>query len=194
MEKELYSVVVYPDDAATDAVARMKDSLAARLGRTYASRNTRAHVSICEFLAQPAELSIIAEYVKQFCRTAPHQEVRFPNTYSFHTRCFLAPDDLTAQYFKSMLKVFKKSFPFHRRLFGVRFSSGAHITIGRLLDSSQLDVAGKLFNDRASDVRFVADSITVRKFDAASREFEDVARYRFKVGLGSIPQYQLSLF
>ena len=95
MEKELYSVVVYPDDAGRDTVAKMKDSLAARLGRSYAGRNSKAHVAVCEFLAHPSELAIIMEYVKQFCKTALRREACFSQIYSFHTMCFIAPDDQT---------------------------------------------------------------------------------------------------
>jgi hypothetical protein len=194
MEKELYSVVVYPNDAGKDAVAKMKDALAAKLGRAYASRNSKAHVTICEFLAHPAELSIIKEYVKQFCKTAGRQDVRFSQIYSFHSTSYIAPDDQTDQYFKSLLKAFKKSFPFHRRLFGVKFSSGAHISIGRLLDLSQIEIAGKLFNDRKADVRFQADGLVIRKFDAEVKQYRDIAGFKFKAEVGAIPQYQLSLF
>ena len=194
MEKELYSVVVYPDDAGKDTVAKMKDALSAKLGRTYAGRNSKAHVAICEFLAHPAELAIVMEYVRQFCRTAPRREVYFSQVYSFHTTTFIAPDDQTRDYFRSLLKAFKKSFPFHRRLFGVKFSSGAHITIGKLLDSSQLAVAGKLFNDRKSDIRFFADGFAIRKFNAETSQFADAAVFKFKAEVGLIPQFQLSLF
>lgn len=190
----MYSVVVYPNDAGKETVAKMKDALAAKLGRTYASRNSKAHVTICEFLAYPTELAIIMEYVKQFCRTAPKQDVRFSQVYSFHTTCFIAPDDQSRDYFKSLLKAFKKSFPFHRRLFGVKFSSGAHVTIGRLLDSRQLETAGKLFNDRKADLRFQAEGFVIRKFNPETKQFGDMAGFRFKAEAGLVPQYQLSLF
>ena len=194
MEKELYSVVVYPSEGGRDAVAKMKDSLAAKLGRTYSGRNSVASVTICEFLAQPSELTIIMEYLKQFCRTAPQREFNFSQIYAFHTTCYIAPDDQTREFFKSLLKAFKKSFPFHRRLFGVKFSTGAHIVIGRLLDSSQLDVAAKMFIDRKADIRFQADEFVIRKFDPERKEFDNIARFKFKVGMGALQHYQLSIF
>src|SRR6478672_1241969 len=177
MEKELYSVVVYPNDAGKDAVAKMKDALAAKLGRTYAGRNAKAHVTVCEFLAHPSELAIIMEYVRQFCRTAGRQDVRFSQVYSFHSTAYIAPDDQTNQYFRSLLKAFKKSFPFHRRLFGVKFSSGAHISIGRLLDPSQIALAARLFNDKRADIRFHADGLVIRKFNPDVNQYGDVARF-----------------
>jgi hypothetical protein len=134
------------------------------------------------------------EYAKQFCKTAGRQDVRFSEIYSFHATSYIAPDDQTSQYFRSLLKAFKKSFPFHRRLFGVKFSSGAHITIGRLLDALQIESAGKLFNDKKADIRFKVDGLVIRKFNAETKQYGDLAGFKFKAEVGVIPQYQLSLF
>ncbi len=194
MQKELYSVVVYPAAQQMARVEKMNDELAGKIG-WYHSRNSRAHVTICEFLASPAELAIIAEYIKQFCLSVPKQDVYFPRIYSFHSTCFAAPDDVSKSYFRILLRNFKRSFPLHRKIFGVKFSSGAHISIGRLLDAAQIETAARLFDDRNPDIRFTAEGFVVRKFDAATRQFSDFAGFRFKADSGVWkPDCQLSLF
>jgi hypothetical protein len=194
MERELYSVVVYPSAAGIHSVAKMKDTLFAKIG-WFHSRNAKAHVTIGEFLASTVEAAVILEYIKQFCAQSPKRDVAFYDIYAVHTTCFIAPDELSKAYFREMLRRFKKGFPLHRKLFGVKFSSGAHISIGRLLDQSQLHTSYGLFGHKNAAIQFRAEGLTLRKFDTGTRHFSDVAEFKFK-GDGDFVKSanQLSLF
>lgn len=174
LNKDWYSIVVYPHSEAISDVKVLKDTLWSKIG-WYASRNSKAHITVIEFSADQYELDFYIRQLEKFCYAQKQQEVIFDQlSFSKFSRAIvLLPSDSSKPYLSDLLKRLRKQLKTSYTVKG----SNAHISIGRELSSSQIDRTESLFDH--VNVRFNCDTIAIRKFDKNRRQFEVIKAFKF---------------
>lgn len=169
-----YSLVLHPSIEIIDKVAALKAKLTTKI-RKYASRDSVAHVTIIKFLASQKELMIIEKKIEMFCNSQKQQKVIFNRLISSKKSrtIFVIPDESSKTYLKNLLDDFRK------RLKTRYTKSGgeAHISIGRKLSSTQIDLAQNLFGPVT--LKFNCDTVALRKFSETKKQFEVIKTFKF---------------
>ena len=109
LAKDWYSVVIYPEAKMIDQVADLKTQLANRIG-WYASRNSIAHITVNEFMADRYELAFYIKQIEKFCYTQKQQKVGFDqlSLSKFSHAAVLLPDESSKPYLKDLLRRLRK--------------------------------------------------------------------------------------
>jgi hypothetical protein len=187
LKKERYSIVVYPQTETIDEVKVLKDLLWSKIG-WYASRNSAAHVTIIEFLADQYELAFYKRCIEKICRSQSPQEVTFDSLSlsKFSQAIVLLPNDSCKLYLNDLLKTFRKRLRSKNTING----SHAHISIGRELRVAQIDQVENLYGN--INITFNCDTIAIRKLDEVKKQFEVINEFKL---LGNpLKEEQLLLF
>ena len=169
-----YSIVFHPSDAVIESVRELKQQLYDKIGK-FPSKNSLAHITICEFdygsdtYTNIAErLSIYAQYKKPF-------EVTF-NTFDNYTNgaFFIAPDPESKTSLVKIMKEIPKviQFPVSHK------STDPHISIGRQLNREQLITAYNLVT--TIHLEFVCSGITIRKFNPERKQYDILENIPFE--------------
>ncbi|WP_140936812.1 2'-5' RNA ligase family protein [Sphingobacterium lumbrici] len=186
-----YSVVIHPGIDFIDYVKDLKKKLEQKIG-WYASVNSLAHISICEFEFESDEVDI--EKIKtKLIHLAEFEKAQYVylsgfNYYKQHT-FFIEP----SLYSKAYLKDIFRRVINHLRPYIVGLSdkgNDPHITIARKLDEDKMIVSKKLFTH--IDKSFFCDSFSLRKFNPDKGQYEIMQRFSF--GNKNRKEGQLSLF
>jgi len=187
LNRELYSIVVYPHKESIDDVKNLKDLLAAKIG-WYASRNSEAHITIIMFWADQYELVVYKRCMERICRSQNAQEVTFDSLSlsKFSNAIVLLPNDSSKPYLNDLLKTFRKGLKNNHVVNGAK----AHISIGRELNSAQIDQAENLYGN--INITFNCDTIAIRKLNEVKKQF--VVVNEFKLLGNPLKQEQLLLF
>ncbi|GGH07665.1 MULTISPECIES: hypothetical protein [Pedobacter] len=174
LNRDWYSVVIYPQAKVIDEIAVMKDKFAAKIG-WFASRNSKAHITVVVFMADQYELNFYIEQIEEFCYTQKQQEVVFDqlSLSKFSRAIVLLPNDLSKAYLTDLLKRLRKQLRTSQTING----SNAHISIGRELSSAQIELAENLY-DQVS-LKFNCDTVAIRKFNETKRQFEVIKTFKF---------------
>lgn len=174
LNRDWYSIVVYPPPEVIDEVAVMKDIFAAKIGR-YASRNSKAHITVITFMSDQYELLFYIRQLEKFCYSQKKQEVVFDqlSLSKFSHAAVMLPHDSSKSYLSDLLKRLRKQLKTSQTLNG----SNAHISIGRELTSAQIDLAENLY-DHVS-LKFSCDTVAIRKFNETARQFEVIKTFKF---------------
>jgi len=174
LARDWYSIVIYPDAKMIDQVADLKTQLADRIG-WYASRNSKAHITVAEFTADQYELAFYIQQIEKFCYTQKQQEVGFDqlSLSKFSHAAVLLPDESSKPYLTYLLRRLRNQLQTSYTIHG----SSAHISIGRKLSSMQIDRAENLFN--SINLRFNCDTVALRKFIEMKRQFEVIKTFNF---------------
>ncbi|MDQ1142580.1 hypothetical protein [Pedobacter agri] len=187
LEKDWYSIVVYPQKGIINKVKIMKDELADRIGN-YKSRNSEAHITIIEFEADLNEFLFYKYYIKNFCLYQKPEHISFDEiVLSKQSKALvLLPAVASKIYLRDLLKNFRKGL----KHLNVTNGSVAHISIGRALYPNQIEGANNIFNNINLD--FNCEKIAIRKFNTSIGQFEVIYEFFFQ---GESPvEGQLSLF
>jgi len=187
LKKEWYSIVVYPQTETIDEVKVLKDLLWSKIG-WYASRNSAAHITIIEFLADQYELVVYKRCIERICRLQSAQEVTFDSLSlsKFSQAIVLLPSDSCKLYLNDLLKAFRKRLRSKNTING----GNAHISIGRELSSAQIDQAENLYENIS--ITFNCDTIAIRKLDEVKKQF--VVINEFKLLGNPLKEGQFLLF
>lgn len=187
LNRELYSIVVYPHKESIDEVKVLKDLLAAKIG-WYSSRNSDAHITIIEFWADQYELECYKRCIERICCSQRPQKVTFDylSRSKFSHAIVLLPNDLSKPYLNDLLKILRKALKTNHAVNG----ANAHISIGRKLSSAQIDQAEHLYGN--IHLEFNCDTIAIRKLNNIKKQFEVINEFKL---LGNpINHYQSVLF
>jgi len=173
-KKDWYSIVVYPQTEIIDEVSDLKDILANKIG-WYASRNSKAHITVIAFMADQYELAFYIRQIEKFCYSQKQQEVVFDqlSLSRFSHAAVILPNDLSKPYLSDLLKRLRKQLRTSQTISG----RNAHISIGRELSSAQIDLAENLY-DHVS-LKFNCDTVAIRKFSKTKEQFEVIKAFKF---------------
>ena len=137
-----YSVVFNPSKVVIEAVKELKEQLSAKIG-WYPSKNSLAHITICEFDCELTTYENIKSRIANYCSYQNPFEVTF-NTFGNYSNgaFFIAPNTESKIKMSEMMKEIPKQiqFPMSHK------SSEPHISIGRQLTEAQLKIAYSLFD------------------------------------------------
>ncbi|MCL9770397.1 2'-5' RNA ligase family protein [Flavobacterium sp. HXWNR69] len=161
-----YSVVFQPSESVIEAVKELKEQLSAKIG-WYPSKNSLAHVTICEFEYDLTTYENIKSRIANYCRYQIPFEVTF-NAFEQYPNgaFFIAPDKESKSKMAAIMKEIPKQiqFPVNHK------SSEPHISIGRKLTEDQIKIAYRLFD--AVNLNFICIGITIRIFNPDRKQYD----------------------
>ena len=161
-----YSIVFHPSETVIKAVNELKEQLSSKIG-WFPSKNSIAHITICEFDYELATYENIKSRITTFCRYQNPFEVRF-NAFGNYTNgaFFIAPNSESKNKMAEIMKEIPKQikFPVSHK------STEPHISIGRQLTESQLKIAYSLFD--SVDLNFICEGITIRIFNPDRKQYD----------------------
>ena len=182
-----YSVAICLPPEAEQIVAGLKDRLAQEIG-WYPSRDSRAHITICHFFADGAQLERWKAYVATFCSNQKPFEIVLDHVAQFRdsNTIYLALDKSSQQLTAAMMKAFNKGAKFQDK----KTTSRPHVTIGRSIQKDKMERAQALFRNESFDIRFVSKEICIRKLNHDKGQY-DILKPSFPL---EGKAYQLGLF
>lgn len=161
-----YSVVFHPSETVIEAVKDLKEQLSTKIG-WFPSKNSLAHVTICEFECEDETYENIKLRIANYCRYQIPFEVMF-NDFENYTNgaFFIAPNTESKTKMAEIMKEIPKQiqFPVNHK------SSEPHISIGRQLTVAQLKIAYSLFG--SVDLNFICEGITIRIFNPDRKQYD----------------------
>jgi len=161
-----YSVVFHPSETVIEAVKELKEQLSAKIG-WFPSKNSLAHVTICEFEYEDETYENIKSRIANYCRYQIPFEVTF-NDFGNYTNgaFFIAPKAESKTKMAEIMNEIPKQiqFPVSHK------STEPHISIGRQLNESQLKIAYSLFDN--IDLNFICEGITIRIFNPDKKQYD----------------------
>lgn len=186
MEKK-YSVAIYPSQDVIDSVKIMKDYLETKIG-WYNSKNSTAHITICEFKMTETELEKIKLKLHKICDTFTPFPVQLDHFGSYDAGAFfISPNEDS----KTNLKPIMKKTQDALRLSNMKKSNDPHISIGRRLTPESIKIASHLFT--TIDISFSCNSIVLRELDEIRKQFFVIDTFPFNSN--PLPEFvQGSLF
>ena len=177
-ELNRFSVAIYPPEPEMSKVRDLKDQLASVIGN-YGSRNSKAHITICEFNTDgEAGLLTIKSQLRKHCITESSLSLKFDHIGKYENKvnsviCLL-PDNASELILKPFMKRIHKGI---KVKLNIR-SYNPHITIGRRLDEEKLASASNLFT--SEEISFICDRIVLRVFDPTIRQFVVIEEFVFQ--------------
>lgn len=169
-----YSVVFHPSETVIEAVKQLKEQLSAKIG-WFPSKNSLAHVTICEFEYEPAIYENIKSRIATYCRYQNPFEVTFTSFENYTNGAFfIAPNAESKTKMANIMKEIQKQIQFpvsHKSL-------EPHISIGRQLNETQLKIAHSLFKE--INLSFICDGITMRVFNPKRKQYDVFEPIPFK--------------
>lgn len=159
---KIYSVAIYPFGSVMDEVRALKDELASLIG-WFGSRNSKAHITICEFNADSErQLEVVKSQLHNICNTESPLNLTFDHIGAFekgvNSVICLLPDNESETIVKPLMKRIQKGLSIKL----TNRSSNPHITIGRKLDEEKLSMANSLFMNKRINLNFCCDRIVLR--------------------------------
>jgi len=160
-----YNLAIYPSEPVIDLIKSMKMELAKQVG-WFHSKNSVAHITICNFTAADGEMGIIKDQLTRLCEPIKPVEVHLSGFDTYPNGAFfIAPDENSKKSVVPIMQGFHESL----HLNNMQINSDPHISIGRRLSSQQLETAIKIFTE--IDVSFLCDHIVLRKFDDKLKQY-----------------------
>jgi 2'-5' RNA ligase len=180
MEKK-YSVVIHPSLEIIEAIKLMKELLATEIG-WFNSKNSIAHITICEFTIDDSQIDKLKQKLIKVCDSFTPFEVLLDHFGSYESGAFfIAPNEESKENLKPIMKKTQEAL----QLSNLKKSSDPHISIGRKLTPENLKIASQLFTTIAMD--FSCKEIILREFDPVRKQFFVIDSIPF----GSNPQPEL---
>ncbi|CAI2768509.1 2'-5' RNA ligase family protein [Flavobacterium collinsii] len=180
MEKK-YSVVIHPSLEIIEAIKLMKELLATEIG-WFNSKNSIAHITICEFTIDDSQIDKFKQKLIKVCDSFTPFEVLLDRFGSYESGAFfIAPNEESKENLKPIMKKTQEAL----QLSNLKKSSDPHISIGRKLTPENLKIASQLFTTIAMD--FSCKEIILREFDPVRKQFFVIDSIPF----GSNPQPEL---
>jgi len=160
-----YSLAIYPSEPVIELIKSMKLDLAKEVG-WFHSKNSAAHITICNFTASDEEMDAIKNQLNKLCEPIKPIEVRLNGFGSYPNGAFfIAPDEISIGLLVPIMNRFNESL----HLKNMQINSDPHISIARRLSPHKLERAQKLFTK--IDVTFLCDHVVLRKFDDKQKQY-----------------------
>ena len=169
-----YSIVFHPSETVIKAVNELKEQLSSKIG-WFPSKNSIAHITICEFDYELATYENIKSRITTFCRYQNPFDVTFNAFENFKNGAFfIAPDTES----KTKMAEIMKEIPKQIQLPVNHKSSEPHISIGRQLSAEQLKEAYNMFQE--INLNFTCEGITIRVFNPERKQYDVLETIPFK--------------
>lgn len=170
----LYSIAIHPSEEIISLVKSMKEELAEAIG-WFNSKNSVAHITINEFEADTVSIERIKKQLFQICDAFEPIDIHFDayGSYPNNGAFFLAPDGDSKEGLKAIMKSINDSL----RVKAMFKSSDPHLSIARRLTPEKTVVANDMFT--SIDLRFLCDSVVIRKFNTERKQFDVMDTFRF---------------
>ncbi len=186
--KDLYSIVIMPDDDGIKKVKEWKDDLKTKID-WYNSSNSKAHITISEFLADEDEIIDIINHLKEIASYESPIHLNFEGVSSYpNGAVFLAPDKPTKETLTDLMKRIQKNLNIKKSY----HSKDPHISIGRKLSDEKVAIALRMFEE--ARLEFACPSIVLRKFNPVKKQYDILPDEFPFLDLPEKPQAQQSLF
>ena len=174
-----YWVGICPPARTEELVATLKQELKEKIG-WYASVNSKAHITFCEFYDDMGKLSSMENYLTGFCTNLENFTVTLNHAKRLHKAYCLFPDDNSNDQLIGLMRQFHTNRPFATETKSIH----PHLSIGRQFTEEQLTIAESLLAERVFNIEFVCSNLTIRKFNTDKKQY-DVYRC-FEFGAGKI--------
>ncbi|NQX30924.1 2'-5' RNA ligase family protein [Pedobacter boryungensis] len=185
-----YSIAIMPPKSGIDYVNELKNSLCTAIN-WFNSKNSKAHVTISEFVADDDEIEKIINQLKDLSSYEKPFHVNFEGVSSYKNGAvFITPDGNSKIALKQLMLNIQKGL----KIKNVNHSKDPHMSIGRKLSEDNVATALKMFAD--VKLNFDCVGLVLRKFnpDIKVRQYE-VLNHDFKfLGNEPKPNLQQSLF
>ena len=177
MEKT-YSVIFYSKKLVAP-VKEMKDFLKSEIG-WYNSCNSEAHITICEFKIDDSQLDSTKKKLIKIADNFTSSQVHLDH-FGFYENAGAFYIGVNDESKMNLIPIMKK---IHETLKSLKLkkSDDPHMSIGRRLTPENLKKATELFT--TIDLDFLCDSIVLREFDPAVKQFFVIDAFPF----GNNPQ------
>ena len=180
MEKH-YSIAIYPPEDVIDSIKTMKELLASKIG-WFNSKNSVAHITICEFKITEKELARIKTKLLKICDSFIPFHVYLDHFGTYENGAFfIAPNEESKVNLKPIMKKAQDALI----LSNLKKSNDPHISIGRRLTPESINIATSLFT--SIDIDFLCNTIVLREFDPVKKQFFVIDHFPF----GDNPQPEL---
>lgn len=180
-----YSIAIHPSEEIIASIKNMKEQLAATVG-WFHSKNSIAHITICEFEASENDLERVKKQLERTCDSIFPVSVQLNSFGSFPNGAFyIAPDSESRTNLQPIMKSFHNALvvkTFHH-------SEEPHLSIARKLAPENLNKASQLFT--SIDESFLCDGIVLRMLDMELKQFRVIDSFKFN---GQPKEVQGSLF
>ncbi|CAM4276585.1 2'-5' RNA ligase family protein [Flavobacterium terrigena] len=180
-----YSIAINPSLELITTIKNMKEQLATEVG-WFNSKNSIAHITICEFESSERDLERIKKQLERICDTITPVPVKLDDFGTFPNGAFyIAPDTDSKEALQPVMK------SFHNALLVKTFhhSDTPHISIARKLTPENLIKASQLFT--SINESFLCNGIVLRMLDMQLKQFRVIDAFEFK---GLPKEVQGSLF
>lgn len=169
-----YSIAIYPPSPTMDIIEGMKKKLAAVIG-WFNSKNSKGHITICNFNADDKEISLIKSKLTAHCNSESGLNLHFDHLGNYPNGTFcLLPNVSSHNSLNKMMKRVQKIISAR----GLYKSTNPHITIGRNLDEDKSVIAGELFTKVG--MNFYCDRIVLRVLNPEIKQYEVVDEFIFQ--------------
>lgn len=169
-----YSVIFHPSETVIETVKGLKEELYTRIG-WYPSKNSLAHITICEFEHELATYEIIKNKISNYCRYQNTFEVSFNAFANYPNGAFFIVPEVES---KAKMVEIMKEIPKEIKFSVSHKSVDPHISIGRKLNEEQLKIAYTLFEE--IDINFSCQGITIRIFNTKRKQYDVLETIPFK--------------
>ena len=168
-----YSVAIYPPENIIAHIKNMKEQLATNIG-WFNSKNSVAHITICEFKVMENELEKIKLKLFKIADSFTSFQVHLNHFNAYENGAFfIAPNEDSKLNLKPILKKTQEAL----QLSNLKKSNDPHISIGRRLTPENLKIASQLFS--SIDIDFLCNSIVLREFDPIKKQFFVIGTFAF---------------
>lgn len=182
-----YSIAFIPDSNTIEEIKKMKIQLADEIG-WYNSKNSVAHITICEFTTTENNVEIVKKQLDRKTSTYSPIEIELNGFNSYPNGAFfIKPSDNSKIALKKIMKNLNNSLT----LKDIYKSSDPHLSIARKLDNQKLNTANSLYQN--INLSFLCHSVFLRKFNPSIKQFEIIDSFEFK-NENSFEETQGSLF
>ena len=171
--KKKYSVAIHPSEAIILLVKEMKKKLFEEVN-WFHSKNSIAHITICEFEATDDEIEIIKNKLDHLCDALEPFEVNLNGFDSYPNGAFFITANKIS---KSKLKEIMKKVHEALRTLKMQKSNDPHLSIARKLTPENIEKANRLFT--TINTSFMCDSVILRKFDPSLTQFFITDTFKF---------------
>jgi len=170
-----YSLVVSPSEEIIALVKSMKELLAKEIG-WFHSKNSLAHITVNEFMADGNEIEGIKKQLTNICDSIKPVAILL-NAFDTYPNgaFFIAPDAVSKTDLKQIMKYIHQSFKVKTLL----RNNEPHLSIGRKLNREQIAAAHRLFSNPIA-LNFVCGSVSLRIFNPDVKQFEIIEHFEFK--------------
>ncbi|MCV9928563.1 2'-5' RNA ligase family protein [Flavobacterium sp. LS1R49] len=172
MEKH-YSVAIYPPELIITLVKSMKEQLANEI-KWFNSKNSVAHITICEFKVSDTEIEIIKKKLSRLCDALEPVEVHLEKFDSYPNGAFfITPNEISKSKLKPIMKRIQQSLAIRN----MKKSDDPHISIARRLPPENIVIANQMFT--SININFICNSIVLRQFDEVIKQFSVIDTFKF---------------